>query len=362
MNTSALQPARDDGPAPTEERQRVLIVDDEREILEEMGELLVSRGLSVQMAGSAVEAMKRLAADPELNTVVSDIRMPTVDGLEMIDLAQQDAALRDRPLRFIMVTGHATLEDAQRSIRANAVDFVPKPINVGQLLGAISRASAQISEAQLRRRRQEELATKIDAERRRRLDLSAEVVTLQARAELIQKSEGAAAGFGTELARLADVLRRAVDSERHRTPTLIDKDLALVFAEFLVQVAGHLGFAISGPRLGEGGDARHKRLPPPPTEDAVEALLLALKLRGAAALSLSADFGDAMSKLHLLPSAPADKAAPDDIDPFMNEAAQLALLAAEISIGRIGGTMSIENVNDTQQAIQIRLPNAADTR
>mgnify|MGYP003343990426 CR=1 FL=1 len=362
MNTSALKPAADNGPAPTEERQRVLIVDDEREILEEMGELLESRGLSVQMAGSAVEAMKRLAADPELNTVVSDIRMPTVDGLEMIDLLQKDAALHDRPLRFIMVTGHATLNDAQRSIRANAVDFVPKPINIDQLLEAISRARAQISEARLRRRHREELATKIDTERRRRLELSAEVMTLQAKAEQIQKWGGAAAGFTAELARLADVLRRTVDSERHRTPTLIDRDLAPVFAEFLVRVAGHFGFDISGPRLDEGGDARHKRLPPPPTEDAVEALLLALKLRGAASLSVSADFGDAMSKLHLLPSAPAGKASADEIDLFMSEAAQLALLAAGISVARIGGAISIEDIDDTQQAIQIHLPNAADGR
>lgn len=362
MKPSALQPAADVGPAPTDGRQRVLIVDDERDILEEMAELLESKGLSVQTAGSAAEALKLLAADSDLNTVVSDIRMPLIDGVEMIDRAMQEPALRDRPLRFIMVTGHATLADAQRSIRASAVDFVPKPINTDQLLLAISRATAQIAEIRSRRRRQDELATKADAERRQRLEVSAQNVTLQAMvAAAREKAGGEAAGLGATLAKLADVLRRTVDVERHRRATPITNDVAPVFVEFLGQAAARFGLSISGLGPDEGANPQRK-LPPPPTEDAVEALLLGLKLRGAASLTASANFGDGMSNLRLLPSATPGKAAQDEIDPLSVEAAQLALLAAEISVGRIGGTISIEAVDATRQAILIRLPVASDRR
>lgn len=353
MKATALQPA-DIGPAAADDRQRVLIVDDERDILEEMQELLENRGLSVQMASSAAEALTLLAGNPELNIVVSDIRMPLVDGVEMIDRAMQDPVLRDRPLRFIMVTGHATLADAQRSIRASAVDFVPKPINTEQLLLAIERAAAQIAEMQARRRRQEELAAKAEAERRQRLEVFAQNVTLQA---LVASARENAGGSRAILTKLADVLRRTVDGERHRR-AVPRTDAASHFAAFLGQAANQLGVSVSASGL--DGGAKPRGLPLPAIEDAVEALLLGLKLRGAGSLLVNAGGGDGTSELRLQPNAAPEQAAQGDIDPFAAEAAQLALLAAEISVGRLGGTMSIEDVDAARQAILIRLPVALD--
>lgn len=361
MSTAAPQPAMTDPrPVTSDGRQRVLIVDDERDILEEMGELLEKRGLSVRMASSAAEALKLLAGDPDLNTVVSDIRMPLVDGVEMIDRAIHDPALRDRPLRFIMVTGHATLADAQRSIRASAVDFVPKPINTDQLLRAIARAAEQIAEIRSRRSRQRELAAKADAERRQRLEIAAQNVTLEALVAAARgKAGGKAAGLGETLAELADVLRRTVDRDRHRRATPYDRDVAPDFAAFLGQAASRLGLAISGSSLDV--DAKHPRgLPSPPVEDAVEALLLGLKLHGAGSLTVDADFGEGRSELRLLPDAAPHQVAQSEIDPFAAEAARLAFLAAEISLNRIGSMMSIEDADAARHTVLVRLPVLSD--
>lgn len=357
MSATQAQTTLRDGSAQTPGRMRVLIVDDEQDILAEMRELLEGKGFSVEVAASAADALGHLTADPELNTIVSDIRMPLVDGVEMIDRATSDPALRDRPLRFIMVTGHATLADAQRSIRARAVDFVPKPIDTRQLLRAIERAGEQIAEIRAEQRQQALLAAKMEAERRQRLEVSAQNVTLEALVAAARTAaNGTAAGVGAALTRLGEVLRRTVDCDRHRGVAAGGADVA-TFGTFLAQAAAQIGLSISDP-----GSAAEKprRVPSATVEDAVEALLLGLKLRGAAKLALSADADAGRSGLRLLPEEHLDGIGSAAADPFAAEAAQLAFLAAEISIGRIGGRMSIEDVDADRQAVVIAFPVSPD--
>lgn len=333
-------------------RQRVLIVDDERDILDEMCELLDGKGFSVSVAASAAEALQLLTADPELNTVVSDIRMPMVDGVEMIDRAMGDPALRDRPLRFIMVTGHATLADAQRSIRASAVDFVAKPIDTSQLLRAIARAGAEIAEELSARRSQQELGSRMESERSQRLALMAQNVKLEAQVEVAQSAvdAGAAAGNGF-YGRLAEVLRRTVDPQRHHHSVARRVEAAAV-AEFFACAAAELGLPVSG---GGAPGSRPRGIPAPAVEDAVEAILLALRLNGADRLEIEASV-DAPNGLRLLPHASASPPETKAAVPLAAEAAQLALHAAEISLGRAGGTLSIEDIDAERQALRIALP------
>ena len=336
-----------------------MIVDDEQDILIEMRELLESKGFSVEAAANAAEALKHLAADPQLNIVVSDIRMPLVDGVELIDRAISAPALKERPLRFIMVTGHATLADAQRSMRARAVDFVPKPIDTRQLLQAIERAGAQIAEVRAEQRQQASLVAKMEAERRQRLEVSAQNVTLEALVtSATRPASGAATGVGATLTQLGEVLQRIVDGERHARVAVDAADVA-TFATFLSQAAAQIGLSISDP---DGGAVKPRRIPPPPVEDAVEALLLGLKLRGAAKLALRADTDAGRSSIHLVPEEHLDGIGSAAADPFAVEAAQLALLAADISIGRVGGRMTIEDVDADRQAIAIAFPVSPDGR
>lgn len=330
------------------ERQRVLVVDDENDILEEMRELLESKGFAVSVAASAADALQQLAADPELNTVVSDIRMPLVDGVEMIDRAMSDPALQDRPLRFIMVTGHATLADAQRSIRASAVDFVAKPIDTGHLLRAIAQAGAQIAEELAARRSRRELAARMESERSQRLAVTAQNVTLEA----LAAARGPAGSEADSLyGRLADVLRRTVDPQRHSNAAPRSAEVTAV-AAFLARAATGLDLSVSSDDVqGE----RLRGIPAPAVEDAVEAVLLALRLNGADRLSIEVG-RDVPYGLRLIPDeadAPADAKA---AGPFVAEAAQLALHAAGISLGRVGGTLSIEDLDADRQALRIALP------
>jgi CheY-like chemotaxis protein len=335
---------------PASGQSRILVVDDEKDILEEMQELLENKGFSVSIASSASEALRQLAADPYLNIVISDIRMPLVDGVEMIDRTSGDPALRDRPLRFIMVTGHASLADAQRSIRANAVDFVAKPIDTEQLMQAIGRAAAQIADEFASRRVQRELDAKAETERRQRLAALAQNVTLEA---LVAAARGAADSAGADtspaLKNLAEVLCRTIDAERHRQGAARDAD-CLSVATFLFQAARRHGLVAAG----YGSEAHPRGIPEPAIEDGGEALVLALKLRGADRFSLEANGNG--SSLRLLPVSPQSSGGAGQAGTIEADAALLALQAAEISFSRVGATLTIEDVKPGNEAVTIAFP------
>ena len=112
----------------------ILIVDDERAIREELGEFFHSQGIAFALACDAVEALD-LARDRDFDVILTDIRMPGMDGLELIerlrDLAPESQVL--------VMTGHPSVDTAVSALRLGAADYVTKPIVLEDLLHKVRR-------------------------------------------------------------------------------------------------------------------------------------------------------------------------------------------------------------------------------
>jgi FixJ family two-component response regulator len=114
---------------------RVLIVDDDADFRESLAGLLDASGYEAQAFDSAVAFLDHTGTEDAL-CLVSDIRMPGMDGLEL----QQELNARGSKLPVIIMTGHGDIPLAVRAMRAGAVDFLEKPFDLPVLLGAVERA------------------------------------------------------------------------------------------------------------------------------------------------------------------------------------------------------------------------------
>jgi len=131
---------------------RVLVVDDDPALLEALPETirLRMRGTAVETCASAAPALQQIA-DVDYDAIVSDIKMPGMDGLAL--LAQVRTLRPDTPV--LLITGHGEHDLAIRSLRAGAYDYVQKPIDRDYFVASLGRAvqvrqlRRQIAEQQL---------------------------------------------------------------------------------------------------------------------------------------------------------------------------------------------------------------------
>jgi len=142
---------------------KVLIVDDEPDIVEEVIEQLEDEGINCLSANSAKTALEMVMADPEINVVVTDIRMPGMDGLEMARQIKS-TAMADRDIFVIVVTGHAGMKEAIEALQLGAEDFLTKPLSPDHLLHSVRRAGEMVhlrqSERSFNKRLEAEVARK----------------------------------------------------------------------------------------------------------------------------------------------------------------------------------------------------------
>lgn len=101
---------------------QVLLIDDDPHLRKALSQTLDLAGLRVVSLGDAREVGARLPADWP-GVVVSDIRMPGIDGLELL----QQLRGRDAELPVILITGHGDIQLAVQAMRAGAYDFLEKP-------------------------------------------------------------------------------------------------------------------------------------------------------------------------------------------------------------------------------------------
>jgi DNA-binding NtrC family response regulator len=131
----------------------VLIVDDDPVLLEALPQALRLRmqGLTVETADSAAAALDRIAGR-DYDAIVTDIKMPGMDGLELL------AAIRTRrpDTPTLMITGHGETDLVVHALRGGACDFIRKPIDRDYFVASLRRA-IQMRELS-RRAREEQLA------------------------------------------------------------------------------------------------------------------------------------------------------------------------------------------------------------
>jgi FixJ family two-component response regulator len=118
------------------EKEIVAIVDDDESIRKALLRTLVGAGLEV-LAFSSAQDFLAAAEIERVSCVVSDLRMPGIDGLHL----QSALAERMPQVAMVFVTGHGDVPSTVRAMKSGAVDFLEKPVRRADLLEAIARAT-----------------------------------------------------------------------------------------------------------------------------------------------------------------------------------------------------------------------------
>ena len=124
--------------------ERILVVDDEEAVRRIVAAQLNRSGYRTELASSAAEAQRWLKEDPAFDLVLSDIMMPEIDGLSLLDRLGTDHPA----LPVVMLTAVHDIHVATNAFRRGAIDYLLKPFERGQLLSVVTRA---IEHGRLRR-------------------------------------------------------------------------------------------------------------------------------------------------------------------------------------------------------------------
>lgn len=121
---------------------RILFVDDEEQFLAAISKILKRRRLNMATAHSGQAGLDWFAANP-VDIVVLDIRMPDLDGLEVL---RRMRGMRGEDFGVIILSGHAHTDIALDAMRAGANDFLLKPCSVDELLERIDMLVDRLAE------------------------------------------------------------------------------------------------------------------------------------------------------------------------------------------------------------------------
>ncbi|MGQ0610407.1 MAG: nitrogen assimilation response regulator NtrX [Paracoccaceae bacterium] len=175
----------------------ILIVDDEKDIRELIGDILRDEGYAVRLVGNSDDCMAEINDDaPALMILDIWLKDSRMDGIDILKTVKRDNP--DVPV--VIISGHGNIEIAVAAIKQGAYDFIEKPFNIDQLMVVVSRA---METSRLRRenadlRRRDNASTEM-------LGASAAFKTLRAQLDKVTKSNGRVmfsgpAGSGKELA------------------------------------------------------------------------------------------------------------------------------------------------------------------
>jgi two-component system response regulator FixJ len=117
----------------------VFVIDDQEAVRKALAEMLAVFGYAVEAHASA-DAFLASLGDVRVGCVVADVRMPGMDGIELV----RELARRGSPLPVVLISGHADVPMAVAAIKAGAEDFIEKPVDDAQLLPAINRCLARV--------------------------------------------------------------------------------------------------------------------------------------------------------------------------------------------------------------------------
>jgi len=125
-------------PRETNRVSRILIVDDDPNIVQMLSDILTDEGYEVATATQSLRAFDR-AKESQPNLILMDIMMPYLDGLDQIKLLSLDDDLKDIPI--IVITAKARALEGIEDLRAlRIVDYLYKPFEISDLLDKIGKA------------------------------------------------------------------------------------------------------------------------------------------------------------------------------------------------------------------------------
>jgi FixJ family two-component response regulator len=114
------------------------IVDDDASVRKGLARLVTTAGYRVEVFASAREFLERPRPE-DLSCLVLDVRMPGLTGLEL----QEALAVAGDRMSIVFVSGHGDVVGSVKAMKGGAVDFLTKPVDAQELLGAIERGVAR---------------------------------------------------------------------------------------------------------------------------------------------------------------------------------------------------------------------------
>lgn len=123
-------------PAATARRVRMLVVDDDDIFRTRLQKALAARSIETFAAANAADA-QRLAREAKPQWALVDLRMPGMDGLELVRALH---AMNEQ-MQIVVLTGYGTIATAVEAVRAGAADYLTKPVDTDQILAAFEKAN-----------------------------------------------------------------------------------------------------------------------------------------------------------------------------------------------------------------------------
>ena len=115
---------------------KILIIDDEPDMLVMLEMLITDKTTHKVVTTNNPFEIEELLAKDEFNLVITDLKMPMLDGIEVLQLVKK----KDPDIPVIVITAFGTLEAAEEAVHRGAYDFITKPFRKEQILVAIERA------------------------------------------------------------------------------------------------------------------------------------------------------------------------------------------------------------------------------
>ena len=115
--------------------ERILVIEDDPGVGESVMLLLRSMGCGAELANHGAAALARAQSEP-FDLVISDLRLPDIDGLEILRTLKASAL----ELPVILMTSYSSLDGAIQALRAGAIDYVIKPFSNDEFRHAVERA------------------------------------------------------------------------------------------------------------------------------------------------------------------------------------------------------------------------------
>jgi two-component system response regulator FixJ len=144
----------------------VFVIDDQQSVRYALAEMLGVFGFTVETYDSAIGFLAAFDR-PRPGCVVADVRMPGMDGIELV----RELSKRGVDIPVVLISGHADVPMAVAGIKAGAEDFIEKPVDDGALVAAINRGLTRTFAQQVRQQSSETLTRQFAALTPRQIEI-----------------------------------------------------------------------------------------------------------------------------------------------------------------------------------------------
>ncbi|GJM76644.1 hypothetical protein HMSSN036_88600 [Paenibacillus macerans] len=138
---------------------KIVIIDDERQVLQGMKRAIPWEQLGAQWVGEALNGEEGLnvvrATEPDI--VITDLYMPSMSGIDMIEQLRKEGY----PGKFVIFSGYSDFEHARQALRFNVSDYVSKPISVPTLKTILSKVIGELAREREQQQKQGEMEQKL---------------------------------------------------------------------------------------------------------------------------------------------------------------------------------------------------------